>query len=456
MTVETATYINGLNASYPASGDQKSEGDNHMRLIKSTLKATFPNISGAVSPTHLELNYVEGVTSAIQDQINRTLRQSGGSAVSAIPDAATRANKVLGFDSSGNPVTTIANADLAAAVTAAGNAATSETNAAASAVAAAASAASVDAAGIAASIATKTTGPASATDNAIARFDATTGKLLQNSPVTVSDTGDVAGVVSINGGQLAGLRNKIINGNFGNNQRGYVSGAATTAGQYTFDRWKATGTGGITFSTTANKTTVTIPSGQTLQQVIEGLNIETGTYVLSWGGTAQGRINGGSYGASGAVTASLTGGNNVTIEFNTGTVERVQLEIGSVATPFEHRPFGVELMLCQRYFEKSYEIGTAPGSATSTNGHYSASTGGARTGWHIPYAVVKRVNPTVTFWDFAGNVGRTTQCDPTTGAKANNSNNIATNSGGTTAIELEIGVTANAYYAVHWTSSAEL
>jgi hypothetical protein len=40
-------------------------------------------------------------------------------------------------------------------------------------------------------------GPASATDNAIARFDTTTGKLLQNSVVTVSDTGAIAGVLSI-------------------------------------------------------------------------------------------------------------------------------------------------------------------------------------------------------------------------------------------------------------------
>ena len=37
-------------------------------------------------------------------------------------------------------------------------------------------------------------GPASATDNAVARFDGTTGKLLQNSTVTISDTGNVAGV----------------------------------------------------------------------------------------------------------------------------------------------------------------------------------------------------------------------------------------------------------------------
>jgi len=40
-------------------------------------------------------------------------------------------------------------------------------------------------------------GPASATDNAIARFDTTTGKLLQNSVVTVGDTGAVSGVTTL-------------------------------------------------------------------------------------------------------------------------------------------------------------------------------------------------------------------------------------------------------------------
>jgi len=40
-------------------------------------------------------------------------------------------------------------------------------------------------------------GPSSATDNAIARFDTTTGKLIQNSVVTVSDAGAVAGVTSL-------------------------------------------------------------------------------------------------------------------------------------------------------------------------------------------------------------------------------------------------------------------
>jgi hypothetical protein len=40
-------------------------------------------------------------------------------------------------------------------------------------------------------------GPSSATDNAIARFDSATGKLIQNSTITVSDTGDMAGVASL-------------------------------------------------------------------------------------------------------------------------------------------------------------------------------------------------------------------------------------------------------------------
>ena len=40
-------------------------------------------------------------------------------------------------------------------------------------------------------------GPASATDNAIARFDTTTGKLLQNSVVTVSDAGAATGFTTL-------------------------------------------------------------------------------------------------------------------------------------------------------------------------------------------------------------------------------------------------------------------
>lgn len=42
-------------------------------------------------------------------------------------------------------------------------------------------------------------GPAVSTDNAVARFDGTTGQLIQDSTVTIDDAGNVAGVTSING-----------------------------------------------------------------------------------------------------------------------------------------------------------------------------------------------------------------------------------------------------------------
>jgi hypothetical protein len=75
--LETGTYISDLVSTNPAAGDAKSQGDDHIRLLKATVKATFPNVSGAVTPTHTELNYVDGVTSAIQTQINQATLTAG-------------------------------------------------------------------------------------------------------------------------------------------------------------------------------------------------------------------------------------------------------------------------------------------------------------------------------------------------------------------------------------------
>jgi len=56
MALETGTYINSLNASNPTATDALSQADDHMRLIKSTIKATFPNVSGAITATHTSIN----------------------------------------------------------------------------------------------------------------------------------------------------------------------------------------------------------------------------------------------------------------------------------------------------------------------------------------------------------------------------------------------------------------
>ena len=56
MALETGTYISDLVSTNPVSSDNISQGDDHIRLLKSTIKATFPNITGAVTPTHTDLN----------------------------------------------------------------------------------------------------------------------------------------------------------------------------------------------------------------------------------------------------------------------------------------------------------------------------------------------------------------------------------------------------------------
>lgn len=70
MTVETALYPTQLNTTLPTSSDFVSEGDDHLRLLKTVVKTTFPNVAGAVSASQVELNYVTGVTSGIQAQID--------------------------------------------------------------------------------------------------------------------------------------------------------------------------------------------------------------------------------------------------------------------------------------------------------------------------------------------------------------------------------------------------
>ena len=52
MTVESATYVSGLNANYPPGSNTISEGDDHLRLIKSVLKSTLPNADEAINGVH--------------------------------------------------------------------------------------------------------------------------------------------------------------------------------------------------------------------------------------------------------------------------------------------------------------------------------------------------------------------------------------------------------------------
>jgi microcystin-dependent protein len=56
MALETGTYISDLVATNPVGSDPIAYADDHLRLIKSTLLATFPKVKGAVSATHENLS----------------------------------------------------------------------------------------------------------------------------------------------------------------------------------------------------------------------------------------------------------------------------------------------------------------------------------------------------------------------------------------------------------------
>jgi len=211
---------------------------------------------------------------------------------------------------------------------------------------------------------------------------------------------------SIQSSAQIGMKNRIINGGFILNQRGYVSGAVLGASlAYGHDRWKggaaATNTYTFTQAALGVNTTVTITAGS-LMQVIEGCNLpEGGTYVLSWTGTAQGKIGAGAFSASG-VTGTIVAGTNTAIEFGVGTVGNVQLEVGSIASSFDYRAYGSELLLCQRYFT-TIARGTANCAFMPIPNALSESRGSA------PFPVLMRSAPSVVMYDDVGIVGNVSQ-----------------------------------------------
>jgi hypothetical protein len=68
MPVETFGYIDSLNASNPVATDAQSQGDDHVRGIKATLKSQFPNLTAAMTATAAQLNQLAtGVLDKLAD-----------------------------------------------------------------------------------------------------------------------------------------------------------------------------------------------------------------------------------------------------------------------------------------------------------------------------------------------------------------------------------------------------
>jgi hypothetical protein len=288
-------------------------------------------------------------------------------------------------------------------------------------------------------------------------------------------------VSSINGGQLAGMRNRIINGACDVAQRGSFVGSLNSDGYGGPDRFRAvnSGAGGqftqatstLTFGGVVKNTVrQTVNTGTTafttlnfwygIYQLVEGFNSYdlvgkpvvisfifntnlTGTYsvalqdgastqyyVTSFSATANtpvkvafavtaiplaagvpknntqglrvavGFQNQASYqtstlnawqtasalSAAGATIWAATAGNFIELT-------ELQLEEGTVATPFERRSYGPELVLCQRYYEIGY------GSAAVTSGSINRAAVSAGSS----FAATKRIAPTILVYGFTSN-----------------------------------------------------
>ena len=133
-------------------------------------------------------------------------------------------------------------------------------------------------------------------------------------------------------------------------------------------------------------------------------------------------------------------------------ITEVQLELGSVATPFEYRPFAEELVLCQRYYEKSYDLGVAPGTSTVVGEVVLVGCGAAAYPM-IDFKVTKRIAPTAcklysTVTGAVDNVRNLTTAGDV-GATSLVASGQQSFFGALISTDLQI-------YAYHWTADAEL
>lgn len=352
-------------------------------------------------------------------------------------------------------------------------------------------------------------------------------------------TASTLSISSINGYQVGGFRNLLLNGAMQLWQRG-TSGTGALAGSAannfipytTADRWGVVnqGASGViqVFQSTSAPTGFqyslafgrqagqTFTSGIVLGQAIETINTiplqglpvtlsfwakcgttfspgTAGASAILRRGTgtdetlyfaAQGAYTGGSiypiitgfsptttwqyFQFTGTVDAAATE-LALNINFNgTGTagaddnlyVTGVQIEVGTSATPFEFKPIGKELELCQRYYNKTFSLNTVPATGIGSNTgelqwDYLRSAGGLTNNWRVRWPVPMRISPTVTFYNptsanaQARDITLGADCSSTSGSNVTEKGMFITTTGAaSSAVGDQI--------AVHWAASAEL
>lgn len=165
--------------------------------------------------------------------------------------------------------------------------------------------------------------------------------------------------------------------------------------------------------------------GGAIRKVIE---LTTTWTKYTWTFTAPvltGRVVGGANNDYWTITFWFDGGviyagNSSSIGQQSGVFDmaRVQVEYGDQDTDFEVRPSATEFMMCQRYYEKSYNYATVPGSADPAGrvSWFVNQTQAINQYAHVRFSVIKRGTPSIVTYasESAGKPTSVSQDDGTT------------------------------------------
>jgi hypothetical protein len=247
-----------------------------------------------------------------------------------------------------------------------------------------------------------------------------------------------------------------------------VEDVRTFAGQQiTVSFWaKADATKSIAIETTQNFGTGGSPSALVLGMGVTKVLVGTSWQKITFTTTVS-SIGGKTIGSDGNSSLGFNiwfdAGSNFNLrtdslgqQSGTFDIAQVQVEAGPVATPFERRPIGTELALCQRYFEKSFNLETAPvqnvGSLQGALTTSGVSTSNNVLLGHANFAAEKRAVPTVTtFNPFSAGSGWSQS-----GALDRSASIYSV---GTRALNIRVDTassSATANMSIHWAASAEL
>lgn len=140
-------------------------------------------------------------------------------------------------------------------------------------------------------------------------------------------------------------------------------------------------------------------------------------------------------------------------------IAQVQLEVGKGPTPFEHRPQQIELALCQRYFEKSYDVEIPPGTLnTNATLHQFGNYGNAANTYFVSFPVSFKTNkakvPAIQIYSpSSGLTGRFYKASPGTATDVINTLASSVNTHGFHTASITVTTPGNHYQS--WVADAE-